>query len=77
MGRLWKTFSLVRGAFFRRVRVVFVFLLLFCLFMAYLPELALPGMTLTQFVTFLVINNGNSFKAGFEVILPPIFFLTV
>ena len=25
MGRRWKTFSLVRGAFFRRVRIVFVF----------------------------------------------------
>ena len=41
--------------------------------MAYLPELALPGMTLTQFVTSLVINNGNSFRAGFEVVLPPNF----
>lgn len=46
---------------------------LFCFFMAYLPRLALPGVTLTQFVTFLVVNNGNSFRAGFEVVLPPFF----
>ena len=70
MGRLWKTFSLVCGAFFRRVRIAFVFSSLFCGFMANLPELALPGITLTQFVTFLVINSGNSFRAGFEVVCP-------
>ena len=43
--------------------------------MAYFPRLALPGVTFAQFVAFLVVNNGNSFRTGFDVVLPPFFFL--
>ena len=45
--------------------------------MAYLPELALPGMTLTQFVTSLLLTMGIALERVLKLFCPQFFFLTV